>query len=120
MVLILGIGHGFLTIHLLSSLKSDIVRTVWSFFGMMKEGKTHLDDDCHFNTPINIRQSISFIRVALCIFEIGYGLPWYGLAPSFNSKETGGNFQSPSVPSKNSLNLRSTMQGANHQRAPQI
>jgi hypothetical protein len=96
-----------LTICLLSSLNSDIVCTVWSFFGMMKEGKAHLDDGCHFNTPINIRQSISFIRVALCIFGIGYGLPWYGLAPSYNSKETGGNFQSPSVPSKSSFNLRS-------------
>ncbi len=105
-VLILGIGYGFLTIRLFSSLNSDIVRTVWSFFGMMKEGKAHLDDGCHFNTPINIRQSISFIRVALCIFGIGYGLPWYGLTPSFNSKETGGNFQSLSMPSKSSSNLR--------------
>jgi hypothetical protein len=66
-----------------------------------------LDDGCYFNTPIDIRQSISFIRVALCIFGIGYGLPWYGLAPSFNSKETGGNFQSRSMPSKSSSNLRS-------------
>jgi hypothetical protein len=99
-VLILGIGYGFLTIRLLSSLKSDIVRTVWSFFGMMKEGKAHLDNGCHFNTPINIRQSISFIRVALCIFGIGYGLPWYGLAPSFSLKETDGNFQFSGVPSK--------------------
>jgi hypothetical protein len=74
---------------------------------MMKEGEAHLDDGCHFNTPIDTRRSISFIRVALCIFVIGYGLPWYGLAPSFNSKETGGNFQSQSVPSKGSLNLRS-------------
>ncbi len=106
-VLILGIGYGLLTICLLSSLKSDIVRTVWSFFGMMKEGEAHLDDGCHFNTPIKIWQSISFMRVALCIFGIGYGLPWYGLAPSFNSKETGSNFQSPSVPSKSSSNLRS-------------
>ncbi len=106
-VLILGIGYGFLTIRLLSSLKSDIVRTVWSFFGMMKEGEAHLDDGCHFNTHINIRRSISFIRVALCIFGIRYGLPWYGLAPSFNLKETGSNFQSPSVPSKNSSKLRS-------------
>ncbi len=57
-VLILGIGYGFLTIHLFSSLKSDIVRTVWSFFGTMKKGKAHLDNGCHFNTPIDIRQSI--------------------------------------------------------------
>ncbi len=106
-VLVLGIGYGFLAICLFSSLKSDIVRTVWSFFGMMKEGKAYLDNGCHFNTHTDIRQSIFFIRVALCIFGIGYGLPWYGLAPSFNSKETGSNFQSPSMPSKSSLNLRS-------------
>jgi hypothetical protein len=103
----LWIGYGFLTICLFSSLKSDIVHTVWSFSRMMKEGKAHLDDGCHFNTPINIKRSISFIRVALCIFGIGYGLPWYGLAPSYNSKETGSNFQSPSMPSKSSSNLRS-------------
>ncbi len=91
-VLILGIGYGFLTIRLFSSLKFDIVHTVLSFFRMMKEGKAHLDDGCHFITPINMKWSISFVRVALCIFGIGYGLPWYGLAPSFDSKETGGNF----------------------------
>ncbi len=106
-VLIWGMGYGFLTMHLLSSLKSEMVCTVRPFFGMMKEGEAHLDDGCHFNAPIATRQSISFIRVALCIFEIGYGLPWYGLAPAFSSKETGGNFQSPNVPSKSSSNLRS-------------
>jgi hypothetical protein len=106
-VLILGIGYGFHTIRMFSSLKSDIVRTVWSFFGMMKEGKAHLEDGCHFNTPIEIRRSISFMRVALCIFGIGYSLPWYSLTPSFDSKETGGNFQSPSLPLKSSSNLRS-------------
>ncbi len=46
-VLILGIGYSFLTIFLLSSLKPEIVRTVWSFFGMMKEGEAHLEDGCH-------------------------------------------------------------------------
>jgi hypothetical protein len=106
-VLILGIGYSFLTICLLSSLKSDIVRTVQSFFGMMKEGEAHLDDGCHINTLIDTRQLISFIRVALCIFGIEYGLPWYGLASSFNSKETGSNFQSLSMQSKSSSNLRS-------------
>ncbi len=45
-VLILGIGYGFLTIRLFSSLKSNFVRTVWSFFGMMEKGKAHLDDGC--------------------------------------------------------------------------
>jgi hypothetical protein len=74
-VVILGIGYGLCTMRLLSSLKSDIVHTVWSFLGIMKEGEAHLGDGCHFNTPITIRQSISFMRVALCIFGIGYGLP---------------------------------------------
>jgi hypothetical protein len=106
-LVILGMGYGFLTMRLLSSLKSDMVCTVWSFFGMMEEGEAHLDDGYHFNTPISTRQFISFIRVALCIFGIGYGLPWYGLALSFSSKETGGNFQSLSMPSKSFSNLRS-------------
>jgi hypothetical protein len=74
-VLILGMGYGFLTMRLLSSLKSNVVRKVWSFLGIMKEGEAHLDNGCHFNTPIATRQSISFMRVALCIFGIGYGLP---------------------------------------------
>jgi hypothetical protein len=73
----------------------------------MKEGKAHLDNGCYFNTPINIGRLISFIRVALCIFGIGYGLPWYDLAPSFNLKEAGGIFQSLSMPSKSSSNFRS-------------
>jgi hypothetical protein len=54
-VLILGIGYGLLTMRLLSSLKSDIVLTVCSFFGMMKEVEAHLDNGCHFNTPIATR-----------------------------------------------------------------
>jgi hypothetical protein len=108
-VLILGMGWSFLTLHLLSSLKSDMVRNVWSFFGMMKDGEAHLYNGCHFNTPIATGQLISFIRVALRIFGIGYGLLWYGLAHSLSSKETGGYFQSPSVPTKSSSNLRSNV-----------
>ncbi len=110
--LILGIGYGLCTICLLSSLKSDIVCTVWSFLGMMIEGEACLDDGCHFSTPIAVRQSISFMRVALCTFGIGYGLPWYGLAPSFSSMETGGNFQSLSVLST-ALPIWAAMQVAN-------
>ncbi len=64
-VLIFGIGYGFLTIRLLSSLKSDIVRTVRSFFGIMKEGKAHLDDGCYYNTPIIIRQINFFHKGSL-------------------------------------------------------
>ncbi len=42
-VLILGIGHGFLTRRLFTSLKLLIKRTVLSFFGIMKEGEAYSD-----------------------------------------------------------------------------
>ena len=42
-VLILGIGNGFLTSHLFTSLKSLMKRTVLSFLGIMKEGEAHSD-----------------------------------------------------------------------------
>ncbi len=115
-VLILGIGYGLRTIHLLSSLKSDIVRTVWSFLGIMKEGEAHLDNGCHFSTPIAIRQSISFMRVALCTFGIGYGLPWYGLAPSFSLMEQAVT-TSPRACRQKALCIRAAMQVANSDMA---
>ena len=40
--LILGIGNGFLTSRLFTSLKLLMKRTVISFLGIMKEGKAHL------------------------------------------------------------------------------
>ena len=42
-VLILGIGNGFLTSHLFTSLKSLMKCTVLSFLGIMKEGEAHSD-----------------------------------------------------------------------------
>ena len=87
-------------IRLFSSQKSVIVRTVMSFFGIINVGDAHHDDDCLFITPIPTILSISFIRVALSICGMRYGLPLYGLVPSFNSTEMGGLFQSPKVPSK--------------------
>jgi hypothetical protein len=75
----------------------------------MKEGEARLDNGCHLSAHIAIRRSISFMRVALCVFGIGYGLPWYGLASSFSSMETSSNFQSLTVPSKSSLYLRSNV-----------
>jgi hypothetical protein len=44
------------------------------------------------------------MAVSLYAFGPGYDLPWYGLAPSFNSKYMGSVFQSPSVPSKSAAN----------------
>ncbi len=84
-----------------------MVRTDMSFFGMINVGEAHCDDDCLFITPISTSLSISFIRVALCICGMGYGLPWYGVAPFISLIETGGRFQSPYVPSKSDSNSTS-------------
>ena len=42
-VLILGIGNGFLTSLLFTSLKSSIIRTVLFFLGIMNDGDAHSD-----------------------------------------------------------------------------
>jgi hypothetical protein len=57
--------------HLLSSLKSDIVRTVLSFLSMMNASYAHCKDGCHSNTPMLHSHSISFMRAALCLCGIG-------------------------------------------------
>ena len=41
--LILGIGNGFLTSHLFTSLKLLMKRTVLSILGIVKEGDAHSD-----------------------------------------------------------------------------
>ena len=63
-----------------------------SFFGIINVEEANCDDDCLFITPMDTSSS--------CICGMGYGLPWYGLAPSFTSIEIGCWFQSPNVPSK--------------------
>ncbi len=92
--------------HLLSSLKSDMVRTVLSFFGIINVGDAHRDDGCHSNTPMLHSRLISFMRTALCLCGIGEGLLWYGFIPYFNLKDTGGRYQ-PSMPSNSDSNLSS-------------
>jgi hypothetical protein len=57
--------------RLISSLKSDIVRTVLSFLGVINVGDAHLDDGCHSNTPMFYNRLISFINTALCLCRIG-------------------------------------------------
>jgi hypothetical protein len=57
--------------HLLSSLKSDIVCTVQSFLVMINVGNGHHDDGHHSNTPMLHRRFISFINMALCLCLIG-------------------------------------------------
>ena len=60
-VLILGIGNGFLTSHLLTSLKLLTTLTILSFFGAMNVGKDHSDHACHFSTPKSHGLWISFL-----------------------------------------------------------
>jgi hypothetical protein len=59
--------------RLLSSLKSDIIRTVLSFLGIINVGNAHSDDSCHSNTPMLHSRLISFIKTALCLCGIGLG-----------------------------------------------
>ena len=70
------------------------------FFGTMNDGDAHSDSCCCSSTPSLHSLSISLMRTSLCIFGTGNARPWYGFEPSFNWKETGCVFQSPSVPSK--------------------
>jgi hypothetical protein len=54
-----------------NTLKSDIVRTVLSFLGMINVGDAHRDDGCHSNTPILHSHLIYFINMVLCLCRIG-------------------------------------------------
>ena len=82
---ILGIEKGFLLILLLSSLKSEMKRTVPFISGIIKVGATYLILFLRFNTPIFINLLTFVFKVSLCILGIGKGLAWYGLFPSKNS-----------------------------------
>jgi hypothetical protein len=106
--MVLEMGQGFLIMHLLSSLKSDIVRTVLSFLGTMNVGDAHCENGCYVNTPIAQSQSISFMRMALCFCGIGYGLLLqYGFILSFISKDKSSKFLSLRVPLNSGSNLSS-------------
>jgi hypothetical protein len=50
--------------RLLSSQKSDIVRTVLFFLGMMNVSDAHRKVGCHSNTPTLHSHLISFMRMA--------------------------------------------------------
>ena len=106
-VLIFGIGNGFLTTCLFTSLKLLMKRTVLSFLGIMKEGDAHADAGRNSNTPRSQCLFNSLNIVSLCTLGTGNGLPWYGLMPSFNSRKTGSVFQSPSGSSKSFSNSMS-------------
>jgi hypothetical protein len=75
-VLIFGIGKGFLTNLLFISQKSLQKRTVWSFLGIMKDGKAHSDAGCLSNTPSLHNLSTFFMMVSLWIFGTGKAWPW--------------------------------------------
>ncbi len=113
-LLILGIGQGFLTISVYwfpkiwDSTHCQIL--LWDY--EWRWG--HCEYGCHLITLINTSWSISFMRVALWTFEIGYGLLWNGFAPSFNWMETEDRFHSPRVPSNNCSNLRKSESSDSH------
>ena len=71
---ILGIGKGFLLIILLSSLKSEMKRTVPFLLVIIKVGAAHLELFLRFNTPMFINLLTSVFRVSSCILGIGKGL----------------------------------------------
>ena len=57
------------------SLKSDTFRTAISFFEVIHVREAHCNDDYLFMTPIDTILFVSFVRAALCICGIRYGLP---------------------------------------------
>ena len=78
---ILGMGYGWRKIRFSSSLKSEIKRTVLSFFGIANFGAPHWDQLTFFITLIYSSRSSSCLNVSSCMCGTGKGFPWYGSAP---------------------------------------
>ena len=70
---ILGMVNGFLLILLLSSLKSDMKRTVAFFLEILNVGAAHSELFSRFKTPMFTNQLTSVFRVSSCTFGIGNG-----------------------------------------------
>jgi hypothetical protein len=68
---IFGIGKGFLTNLLFTSPKLLRKHTVIFFFGIINDGKAHLDTCCCSNTPSLHYLSTSLMMVSLCILVLG-------------------------------------------------
>ena len=71
-------------IRLFSSLKSEINRTVPSFFGMMNVGAAHSLRFIFFSTLIEHNLLSSTCSVYSCTLGIGKGLAWYGVTLSLS------------------------------------
>jgi hypothetical protein len=64
-------GNGFLTIALFISLKLLTNRTQFSFFGIVKVSKAHLEYDCHFKVPNCIVFGFHFLRSLQTFLVLG-------------------------------------------------
>ena len=100
---IFGIGYGCRLIRLFNSLKSEMKRTVPSFFGMIKVGAPHWDLLTRLRTFSSQRRSSSDLSVSSWIFGTGNGRAWWGSMFSFSWMSYGLPVNVPSVPSNKSL-----------------
>ena len=73
-------GYGCRKIRLLSYLKSEIKRTVLSFFGIMNFGATHCGQLTFFMTLRASSRSSSCMNVSLCVQGTGEVFLLYGYA----------------------------------------
>ncbi len=86
---------GLISIPLANS-PSNPASCSWSMTRAMLDNSAVCPKTEHANYPL-IDSKILWTQPTT---SMGYGLPWYGLAPSFNSIEMGGRFHLPRVPSK--------------------
>ena len=99
---IFGIGYGCRLIRLFSSRKSEMKRTVPSFFGTINVGAPHWDLLTCLRTLSSHKRSNSDLKVSSWIFGTGNGWAWWGSTCSFNLMSYGVPVNVPSVPSNRS------------------
>ena len=88
-LLIFGIGYGFLFNCLLRFLKLLRKSTQFDLFlGWEKDGAPHYESFDTSRTPNSTKRSTSFLKISSCTFSTGYGNEHTGSVCSFNSKST--------------------------------
>ena len=92
---ILGIGYSLRTKLAFNFLKSDTIRTVPFFFGIMNVGLIHALHDVF---PQGYHTLYFLYRVCLYIWSTGKGLRCTGSAPGLSSYLIGETLKSPKLP----------------------
>ena len=82
---ILGMGYGWRKIRLFSSLKSEIKRTVLSFFGIRNVGAPHWERLTFFITLIYSSRLSSYLNVSSCVLGTGKVFHRFCIWFKFNS-----------------------------------